>query len=128
MTYNRRQRGTAQPPLGAGLWPLSAALPKGPALWAGIFTELCMLGDVVWWRWPDLRILAMPRVRFQNRAGREHESVLIINPPARATNSEAVAQIIATRFAPCAIIRPIYSHSRKTLVSRKRKTQIFRNC
>ena len=50
----------------------------------------------------------MPRVRFQNRAGREHESVLIINPPARATNSEAVAQIIATRFAPCAIIRPIY--------------------
>ena len=24
--------------MGAGLWPLSAALPKGPALWAGIFT------------------------------------------------------------------------------------------
>jgi hypothetical protein len=40
MTYNRRQRGTAQPPLGAGLWPLSAALPKGPTLWAGIFTLL----------------------------------------------------------------------------------------
>jgi len=84
-----------------------------------------MIGDVVWCRWQDLRILAMPRVRFQNRPGREHESVLIINPPARATNSEAVAQIIATRFAPCAIIRPIYSHSRKTLVSRKQKHRFF---
>jgi len=40
MTYNRRQRGTAQPPLGAGLWPLSEALPQCPAVWAGIFTKM----------------------------------------------------------------------------------------
>jgi len=69
MTYNRRQRGTAQPPLGAGLWPLSEALPKGPALWAGIFTELCMLGNVVWWRWPDLRILAIAQGPIPKQAG-----------------------------------------------------------
>jgi len=32
-------RGSAQPPLGAGLWPLIEAIPQSPDLWAGILSS-----------------------------------------------------------------------------------------